>query len=101
MSQYETEYETSLTDPELEEPQLYEVLLLNDDYTTMPFVIEVLQRFFHKNYDEAEKLMYTVHEKGSAVCAIYPKEIAETRVQQVIDYARENGHPLMSVLRPH
>lgn len=104
MSQYsDKDYDTALADPEIEldEPRLYEVILLNDDYTTMEFVVEILMKFFKKNYDQAERLMYEVHEKGSAVCAIYPRDIAESRIEQVIEYARQNGHPLMCDMRPH
>lgn len=87
--------------PELAEPRLYEVLLHNDDYTTMEFVIEVLERFFRKRSEEAYRLMMLVHQRGQAVCAICPREIAETRVQQVIDYAREHDYPLLCSMQPH
>lgn len=86
---------------ELEEPPQYEVVLLNDDYTTMDFVVEVLMRFFRKTTFDAEYIMLQVHQNGSGVCGIYPYDIAETKVGQVIDYARSNGHPLMCVMRPH
>lgn len=99
------DFDTALADPELEfeldEPRLFQVVLLNDDYTTMEFVIDVLQRFFNKSYTQAVDLMLLVHEKGSAVAGIYPREIAETRVQQVIEYAREHNYPLMATMRAH
>lgn len=88
-------------EPELDEPRLYQVVLINDDYTTMEFVIEVLQRFFQKSYGQAERLMYQIHDEGSAVAGIYPREIAETRCAQVINYARKHDYPLMCTMRPH
>lgn len=93
--------ETAIAEPEVEEPRQYEVLLLNDDYTTMEFVVEVLQRFFHKTAAQAEMLMQEVHQRGSAVVAIYPRDIAESKVDQVIHYSRENDFPLMCTMRPH
>lgn len=89
------------TDTHLNEPSLYEILMLNDDFTTMDFVIDVLIRFFHKSNQDAHRLMLEIHEKGSAICAICPREIAETRVAQVIKHARANDFPLMCVLRLH
>lgn len=96
----EVETETVISN-DIEEPRQYEVVLLNDDYTTMDFVIDVLMRFFRKTAGEAEYIMLQVHQNGSGVCGIYPHDIAETKVGQVIDYARSNGHPLMCVMRPH
>jgi len=75
-------------------PKLYKVLLLNDDYTTMEFVIEVLQRFFSMGTEHAVQVMFKVHNEGSAVCGVYPKDIAETKVNQVVSYATQHGHPL-------
>jgi ATP-dependent Clp protease adaptor protein ClpS len=75
-------------------PKLYKVLLLNDDYTTMEFVIEVLQRFFSMGTEQAMQVMLKVHNEGSAVCGVYPKDIAETKVNQIIGYATQHGHPL-------
>ncbi|UJF24948.1 ATP-dependent Clp protease adapter ClpS [Suttonella sp. R2A3] len=95
------EVDAEISDPQLEEPQLYEVMLLNDDYTTMDFVIDVLMQFFRKSYSEAELLMFTIHEQGSAVCAIYSREIAEMRVKQVVDHARAHEYPLLCVMQPH
>ena len=98
---FDTDTDTLTADPERDEPRLFEVVLLNDDYTTMEFVIDVLMRFFRKNYTEAENIMWQVHEKGSGVCGIYPYEIAESKVNQVIEYARSHNFPLLCVLRPH
>ncbi len=75
-------------------PKLYKVILLNDDYTTMDFVIEVLQRFFSMNRERATQVMLKVHQEGSAVCGIYPKDIAETKVAQVTEFAKQHQHPL-------
>ena len=81
---------------ELREPQLYRVILHNDDYTTMEFVIDVLKKIFKKSTDEAEEIMWKVHEKGQAVCGVYTYEIAETKVEQVKVLARQNGFPLLA-----
>ncbi len=79
-------------------PSMYKVLLFNDDYTPMEFVVEVLQRFFNKNREQATEIMLQVHTKGSSVCGIYPHEIAETKVNQVLSYAREFQHPLQCAM---
>jgi len=89
----ETEVENEV---ELKEPELYRVILHNDDYTTMEFVVEVLKNIFKKNAAEAEAIMWTVHEKGQAVCGVYTYEIAETKVEQVKVLARQNGFPLLA-----
>lgn len=78
----------------LDEPPLYRVLLLNDDYTTMDFVVAVLQRVFHKSEGEATRIMLNVHQQGAGLCGLYPFEIAETKVDAVETLARENGFPL-------
>jgi ATP-dependent Clp protease adaptor protein ClpS len=75
-------------------PKLYKVLLLNDDYTTMEFVIEVLQTFFAMDRERATQVMLKVHQEGSAVCGVYPKDVAETKVMQVSGFAKQHGHPL-------
>ena len=75
-------------------PSMYSVLLFNDDYTPMEFVVEVLERFFNKNREQATQIMLQVHTKGTGVCGIYPLDIAETKVSQVLDLAQEQGHPL-------
>ena len=80
-------------------PNRFEVILLNDDYTSMEFVVEVLKRFFYKEFSAAEAIMLKIHIDGEAVCGIYSYEVAQTKVSQVIDYSRKNEQPLMSVLR--
>ena len=82
------------TRPKTKKPSLYKVLLLNDDYTPMEFVLHVLERFFHKNRDEATRIMWHVHQKGVGVCGVFTYEVAETKVAQVMDLARQNQHPL-------
>lgn len=75
-------------------PRLYNVLLFNDDFTTMEFVIEVLQKFFHIEHERAVQVMLKVHKDGSAICGIYPRDVAETKTSQVISYAKQHQHPL-------
>jgi len=79
-------------------PPMYKVLLNNDDYTPMDFVIDVLMRFFNLDGEKAQQIMFTVHYHGSAVCGIYTAEIAETKVMQVSRYAKEQQHPLMCTM---
>ncbi len=86
------------TKPKTKRPALYKVLMLNDDYTPMEFVVYVLQRFFSKDQERAVALMLTVHNKGVAVVGVYPFEIAETKVTQVMDCARSNQHPLQCTM---
>ena len=83
----------------LKSPKRFEVILLNDDYTTMEFVVEVLRRFFNKELQTAEAIMLKIHIDGEAVCGIYSYDIAQTKVTQVIDYSRKHEQPLMCVLR--
>ena len=83
----------------LNKPKQFEVILLNDDYTTMEFVVEVLRQFFHKEFQAAEAIMLKIHIDGEAVCGIYSYDLAQTKVTQVIDYSRKNEQPLMCVLR--
>jgi ATP-dependent Clp protease adaptor protein ClpS len=85
-------------DIELKEPSLYRVLLLNDDYTHQHFVVEVLRDIFNKSIIEAEKIMLTVHHRGQGLCGLYPKEIAEVKVEQVHQRARSEGFPLRCVM---
>ena len=80
-------------------PKRFNVILLNDDYTTMEFVVEVLKRFFHKEFLAAETIMLKIHIDGEAVCGTYSYDVAQTKVTQVIDYSRKNEQPLMCVLR--
>ncbi len=84
--------------PEVEEPPLYNVLLLNDDYTPMEFVVHVLERFFSMPREQAIRIMLYIHTRGKAVCGCYTREIAETRVALVNDYSRENNHPLLCTM---
>ncbi|MDZ7825763.1 MAG: ATP-dependent Clp protease adapter ClpS [Gammaproteobacteria bacterium] len=84
--------------PELARPPRYKVLILNDDYTPMEFVVHVLETFFAMNREKATQVMLAVHTTGSAVCGIFPRDLAETKSEQVNEYARENEHPLMSTV---
>ena len=79
-------------------PPMYKVLLLNDDYTPMDFVVYVLERFFSKNQSEATEIMLHVHQQGVGICGVFTYEIAETKVGQVIDFAQKNQHPLQCTL---
>ncbi|MFC0685339.1 ATP-dependent Clp protease adapter ClpS [Novosphingobium clariflavum] len=79
-------------------PSQFKVLMLNDDYTPMEFVVMVLKRFFHMDLEQATRVMLHVHQKGVGVCGIFPYEIAETKVNQVMDFARQNQHPLQCTL---
>ena len=83
----------------LKTPKRFDVILLNDDYTTMEFVVEVLRRFFHKESLVAEAIMLKVHIDGEAICGTYSYDIAQSKVTQVNDYSRQNEQPLMCVLR--
>jgi len=82
----------------LQEPEMYRVLLHNDDYTSMDFVVEILMKIFHKNQQEAEVIMIKIHEKGSAICGIYTYEIAQTKAQQVKQLAKQNEFPLLATI---
>ena len=79
-------------------PSMYKVLMLNDDYTPMEFVVMVLERFFEKQHEEAIKIMLHVHQKGVGVCGVFTYEVAETKVTQVMDFARKHEHPLQCTL---
>ena len=79
-------------------PSLYRVLILNDDYTPMEFVVLILQDVFNKSREEATRIMYHVHQKGVGECGVYPYEVAETKVTRVMDTARKNQHPLQCVM---
>ena len=78
---------------------MYQVLLLNDDYTPMEFVVKVLQKFFNKNHEDATRIMLQVHHEGRGVCGVYPRDVAATRIAQVAQYAR-GQHPLQCVMEP-
>ena len=86
------------TRPKTKRPPLYKVMLLNDDYTPMEFVVAVLERFFGMTHAEAFEIMLTVHKKGLAVVGVFSHEIAETKVAQVMDFARRHQHPLQCTM---
>ena len=104
MSQHEsdTDYDSSLAleeeRPKLKPPQQYKVVLINDDYTPMEFVIQVLMTFFGMDHAKATRVMMAVHTKGKGICGIFSYEIAETKVDQVNEYARINQHPLLCTM---
>lgn len=84
--------------PALKRPPMYKVLLLNDDYTPMEFVVEVLETFFQMGREKATQVMLHVHTRGMGVCGVYTREIAETKVHQVNEYSRSNQHPLLCTM---
>lgn len=86
------------TRPKTKRPSLYRVLLLNDDYTPMEFVVHVLEQFFQKGREEATRIMLHVHQHGVGECGIFTYEVAETKVTQVMDFARKHQHPLQCVM---
>lgn len=86
------------TQQQLQPPSMYKVILHNDDYTPMDFVIDVLTRFFNMQYEKASEIMLKVHYEGLAVCGVFTAEVAETKVQQVSDYAKEHEHPLLCTM---
>jgi ATP-dependent Clp protease adaptor protein ClpS len=86
------------TAPKTKKPAMYKVLLLNDDYTPMEFVVLVLERFFNKSTEDATRIMLHVHQKGVGICGVYTFEVAETKVTQVMDFARKHQHPLQCTL---
>ena len=88
------ERQTQKTEP----PRMYQVILLNDDYTPMEFVVHVLERFFQKTREEATRIMLHVHRRGVGVCGVFTYEVAETKVTQVMDLARQNQHPLQCTI---
>lgn len=86
--------------PALKPPPLFRVMLLNDDYTPMDFVVEILESFFALNREQATRVMLTVHTEGKAACGTYSRDVAETKAAQVVDYARRHQHPLMAKIEP-
>lgn len=88
------------TRQETKKPDLYRVLLINDDYTTMDFVVDVLESVFHKPPAEAYRIMMAVHTQGKGLCGVYPHEVAETKVSTVIERARQHGFPLLATMEP-
>lgn len=83
------------TRPQLAPPPLYKVIILNDDYTPMDFVVEILECFFNMDREKATRVMLTIHTEGEATCGIYTRDVAETKAAQVVDYAQQNQHPLL------
>jgi ATP-dependent Clp protease adaptor protein ClpS len=90
---------TRTSKQKLKLPNRFDVLLINDDYTSMDFVVNVLRKFFHKEFLAAEAIMLKIHMEGEAVCGTYSYDVAQTKVSQVIEYSRKKNQPLMSVLR--
>ena len=88
------------SEPKVQRPRLYKVLLLNDDFTPMEFVVVLIERIFHKNREEATQIMLHVHQKGVGVCGIFTREVAETKVRQVLGFAKERQHPLQCTMEP-
>ena len=84
--------------PKTRKPSLYKVLILNDDYTPMEFVVHILEQFFNKSREEATEVMLHVHQNGVGICGVFTYEVAETKVTQVVDFARENQHPLQCTM---
>ena len=84
--------------PKLKKPPLYKVLLLNDDYTPMEFVVLLLMRFFNLSQEQAEQIMIHIHTRGLGVCGVFPREIAETKVRLTLDFAQQNQHPLQCTM---
>ena len=89
---------TAAAKPALKRPPMYKVVLMNDDYTPMEFVVHILEKFFAMNREKATQIMLTVHTEGAATVGIFPRDIAETKSEQVNLYSQENNHPLMSTV---
>jgi len=86
--------------PKTKKPRMYKVIILNDDYTPMEFVVHILQAFFNLPHEKAQDVMLNVHQKGKGVCGVYTRDVAETKVEQVNDYSRQNQHPLLTTMEP-
>ena len=86
------------TKPKTQKPSMYRVLILNDDYTPMEFVVYVLEQYFNKSREDATRIMLHVHQHGVGVCGVFSYEVAETKVTQVMDYARKHQHPLQCIM---
>ena len=100
-SDFNEENEKSLAvaeDVRVRRPSMYKVVLLNDDYTPMDFVIAVLIKFFGKSESDATQIMYAVHQKGRGICGVFPYDLAETKARNVCDYSRSEGHPLQAIV---
>ena len=98
--EYEGDLAIATSRPEVKRPPLYRVVLLNDDYTPMEFVVQVLEQFFAMNREKATQVMLAVHTQGKGVCGIFPRDIAETKATQVNQCARDSGHPLLCEVEP-
>ncbi len=100
--QEDTDYDDGLavqeSRPKLAKPPMYKVFIMNDDYTPMDFVVEILESFFKKSREEATEIMLLVHHSGKGLCGVYSRDVAETKVMQVNDYSRESNHPLLCTL---
>ena len=94
-----TQADSKIAKQKLKIPNRFDVILLNDDYTSMGFVVDVLRRFFQKEFLAAEAIMLKIHIDGEAVCGTYSYDVDQTKVSQVIEYSRKNDQPLMSILR--
>lgn len=90
--------EAEVAEPQLQPPPLYRVVMLNDDFTPMDFVVDVLVRFFHQSETVANKTMLQIHHEGSAICGVFPRDIAETKIHQVDIASRTSGHPLRCII---
>lgn len=84
--------------PKLKKPPMYKVIILNDDYTPMEFVVHILQAFFNLTHEKAQNVMLNVHQKGKGVCGVYTHDVAETKVDLVNDYSKQNQHPLLTTM---
>lgn len=87
--------------PKLARPPMYSVMMYNDDYTPMLFVVKLLESFFYMNRADATKVMLTIHSRGKASCGVFPRDIAATKSKQVNNYSRAHGHPLLSNIEPY
>lgn len=96
----EFEQDVLLADPELKKPSLYRVIMYNDDYTPMDFVVDILQDYFNHSLEKATNIMLDIHYNGKGIAGIYPKDIAETKAQQVNTLARLSGYPLLTDIEP-
>ena len=95
---YGDEVSVREAEPKIKKPPLYKVVLLNDDYTPMEFVVHVLESFFRMDHEKATQIMLHVHTQGKGVCGMYTRDVAETKVEQVNNYARANDHPLLCAM---
>lgn len=92
------DFEVKESRPKVKQPRMYKVVLVNDDYTPMEFVVYVLENFFRMNREKATRIMLHVHTRGKGICGVFTREIAETRVAQVNEYSRANNHPLLCAM---